>query len=67
MTYPNENIYQGEWVEGKAWGEGTFVKKGTSIYIGQWKNDQQHGKGKEMWEKGAIVYSGDFLEGEKTG
>jgi len=20
-----------------------------------------------MWEKGAIVYSGDFLDGEKTG
>lgn len=40
MTYPNGNIYQGEWVEGKAQGEGTFVKKGTSIYIGQWKNDK---------------------------
>lgn len=26
-----------------------------------------HGKGKEMWVKDKIIYTGDFLEGEKTG
>jgi hypothetical protein len=37
------------------------------MYDGQWKNDLQHGKGKEVWNQGQIVYTGDFLEGKKTG
>jgi len=36
------------------------------MYDGQWKNDLQHGKGKEVWNQGQIVYTGDFLEGKKN-
>lgn len=36
------------------------------MYDGEWKNDQYHGKGIELWDHGAIVYEGQFLDGEKT-
>ncbi len=34
------------------------------IYGGDWKNDKQHGKGKEQWPDDTI-YEGDYLNGQK--
>lgn len=67
MTHANGDIYQGEWHEGKANGQGVFVDIEGSMYEGAWSNDQQHGKGTETWNKGQIKYTGDFQEGKKTG
>ena len=36
-------------------------------YEGQWSDDKQHGKGKEVWSNGAETYEGDFVEGKKNG
>ena len=37
MTYANGDIYQGEWVNGKAHGVGVFVdKEDQTIYEGDW-------------------------------
>tara|TARA_B110000285_G_C14919470_1_gene511888 strand:- start:135 stop:392 length:258 start_codon:yes stop_codon:yes gene_type:complete len=67
MSHSNGDIYQGQWRNGKAQGFGVFLDYDGSMYDGQWKNDLQHGKGKEVWNQGQIVYTGDFLEGKKTG
>ena len=34
MTYSNGDIYFGNWKDGKANGDGIFVKKDGPIYIG---------------------------------
>lgn len=67
MTHANGDIYQGEWQDGKAHGQGVFVDKDGSLYDGSWNQDRQHGFGTEMWNRGQIVYRGDFVEGKKTG
>ena len=36
-------------------------------YEGNWKDDKQHGKGKETWNNGDETYEGDFIEGKKNG
>lgn len=67
MTHTNGDIYQGEWQEGKACGKGVFIDQQGSMYEGEWKNDAYHGKGTEQWNYNQIVYTGDFVEGQKTG
>ena len=67
MTHANGDIYQGEWKGGKANGFGVFVDTHGSMYEGTWKDDQQHGNGTESWNYHKIKYSGDFVDGKKSG
>jgi hypothetical protein len=67
MTHSNGDIYQGEWQDGKACGNGVFIDQQGSMYEGQWKNDAYHGKGTEQWNYNQIIYTGDFVDGQKTG
>jgi len=67
MIHANGDIYQGEWKEGKANGQGVFIDQKGSMYDGMWLNDMYHGKGTEQWNYNKIVYTGDFVEGKKTG
>jgi hypothetical protein len=39
MTHANGDIYQGEWVDGKANGMGVFVDTNGSMYEGMWQDD----------------------------
>ena len=39
MTHANGDIYQGQWLDGKANGKGTFIDTCGSIYEGEWKDD----------------------------
>jgi hypothetical protein len=65
MYHIDGDIYEGEWLNNKANGEGKFIHKGI-IYEGQWKNDKQNGHGKESWKDGSY-YEGDFVNGKKEG
>lgn len=67
MTHANGDIYQGEWKEGKACGAGIFIDKLGSMYEGEWYNDLYHGRGTEQWDFNKIVYTGEFVQGQKTG
>ena len=68
MTYANGDIYQGDWLDGKAHGNGVFVNKGAaSMYEGQWEQDKQHGQGVETWNEGRNIYNGGWVEGQMTG
>lgn len=40
MTHTDGDIYQGDWVNGKANGYGTFIDDEGSIYEGPWVDDK---------------------------
>lgn len=68
MRQPNGSTYWGDWVDGKASGQGLYycsIEK--SIYDGAWVDDQQQGKGSEAWQEGAVRFEGDYVDGQKTG
>ena len=37
------------------------------MYVGDWANDMQSGHGVEYWDYNKIMYSGDFINGRKSG
>lgn len=37
------------------------------MYEGEWLNDQQHGYGSESWNYNKIKYTGQFVDGKKSG
>ena len=38
-------MYEGEWREGKRWGNGTWTSKDGCVYRGEWKDNTCEGKG----------------------
>ena len=42
-TYPDGASYDGDWIEGKWEGVGTFRWADGRVYVGEFKNDKQHG------------------------
>ena len=47
MTHSNGDVYQGEWKDGMACGQGVFIDTKGSMYDGEWLDDAYHGKGTE--------------------
>jgi hypothetical protein len=43
------------------------VDTNGSMYEGEWLNDQQHGYGSESWNYNKIKYTGQFVNGAKSG
>ena len=61
----NFDVYEGEWKEDRAFGDGIYKNK-KFIYSGQWKDDQFNGSGTlEIFDES--IYEGEFLEGSKDG
>jgi len=78
MTYPNRNIYQGTFCNGqKESGRMVYVSprdvlwRNNSIwqstYLGDWKNDKWHGKGKLFTCSSTGRYEGNWENGEPSG
>ena len=42
-------MYEGNWVDNRANGFGKYISEEVK-YEGEWKNDQQEGKGVETWD-----------------
>jgi hypothetical protein len=62
---PCENSYDGDWLNGKRHGQGTFMWLGGAddcavTYEGGWENDCIHGKGVIKWPDGR-VFIGSFV------
>ena len=46
FTWPNGNVYDGQWKEDRREGTGTQRDMDGSVYAGQWLSNKKHGKGK---------------------
>ena len=66
LMHPNGDIYEGQWLDGQASGEGTYITTDGSKYVGQWKNDKQHGTGVDEWlvTNFMIIQNGSRYEGD---
>ena len=68
MTYsssPDSNTsvqerYDGEWVEGKMQGRGTYHYSDGSVYDGMWMSGKMQGKGVFLYPNGN-KYEGEFF------
>ncbi|CAF1308496.1 unnamed protein product [Rotaria sordida] len=58
--YALRNYYEGNFVDGRRHGQGTFYYSSGTKYIGEWKADQKHGKGKVILRNGTVIEA-DFL------
>lgn len=69
MTYPNGDVYEGEWNEDKMHGDGTYVYKKTGdIYSGSWVNGKKQGYGRYEFEADRSMMVGNWENGQfKTG
>ena len=57
-----ENIkYEGDFIEDKYEGNGKYTFKSGEYYIGEWKNNLRHGKGKFYHKNGIIQFEGDYV------
>ena len=65
-THPSGDVYEGDWVDGKQHGKGTYTSSDGNVYEGDWVDDKQHGKGTYTWPDGN-VYEGDWMDGKHTG
>ena len=59
LTLQNGNQYQGEWLNGKPSGFGTYTWKDGSHYAGQFLCGELHGTGTKTWSSGKI-YAGEW-------
>jgi len=59
-------VYEGEFLNNKAHGKGSYTLADGMKYIGEWKDDIQEGEGEEIFPDGTR-YKGTFKDGEKNG
>lgn len=52
-------------IMGNAIGEGRLIESNGTFYIGEFLNEEKHGKGVE--NEDGIIYDGEFENNEKTG
>ena len=60
--YTNQDIYEGEFIDGKANGFGKYIQKDGTQYESYWINSQPHGRG-EMRNLDGSFYSGEYVNG----
>jgi len=65
-TWPNGDIYIGEWKNQMRNGRGRFLWANGNMYAGTWKNDQKEGKGRIFYACGNI-YEGEFKNDLENG
>eukprot|EP00984_Skeletonema_dohrnii_P009403 scaffold3604_cov83-Skeletonema_dohrnii-CCMP3373.AAC.6 len=44
-TFPNSNVYEGDWKDDKMHGEGKMTYANGVVYDGHWRDDKKHGEG----------------------
>lgn len=65
--YNNGSKYEGNWVNGKFQGKGTFTRSdGSLMYKGEWENDLINGYGVYLWTDGN-KYEGNWVNDKQNG
>jgi antitoxin component YwqK of YwqJK toxin-antitoxin module len=63
----NNESYEGEFVDGIYDGRGTYYwKNGNVKFVGNWKNNKRHGKGK-IYENNSLIFNGMWKDNHKNG
>ena len=65
-TYPNGEVFTGQWEFQERNGLGTLKYADGRVYVGEFKDGLRHGKGTLTWPSGR-KYEGDFVRGSRTG
>lgn len=65
-TYPNGDVYNGGWKEGKPFGKGKMLYSNGDVYEGEFLNSQYNGRGRLTKPNGDYV-QGCWIVGEKNG
>jgi hypothetical protein len=65
-TYPNGDVYTGEWLDDYPHGKGKFTYANGEVYEGEWLERQRHGKGKFSGVNGEF-YRGEWFKGKRHG
>lgn len=60
------DIYEGDFYNGKLWGDGKIYFANGNKYIGEFENGKMHGKGQFYWKDGRS-YVGEYVKGKKDG
>lgn len=67
MVYPSGDIYEGEWLDNKMHGEGSYTYKKTGdIYSGSWSGNKKNGRGRYECASDSSVLSGAWVDGNIT-
>ena len=70
MLYANGDIYEGDWVNGRRAGQGSFkwfAPGRSGVYEGQWRNDRRNGYGREFFAPENAVYEGTYSNDRPQG
>ncbi|MBP6002812.1 MAG: hypothetical protein KA746_05210 [Pyrinomonadaceae bacterium] len=65
-AYSNGDNYEGDFVNGKHHGQGTYRTKEGQVYVGQFAKGNYSGRGKITFANGE-TYDGDWVNNERTG
>ncbi|KAG5460858.1 MAG: hypothetical protein BJ554DRAFT_7044 [Olpidium bornovanus] len=64
--FPNKDVYEGTYVNGKREGTGTYSFHSGARYTGGYHNNLREGKGRLVYPDGSR-YSGDWKQGKRNG
>jgi len=64
--FPNKDVYDGTYVDGKREGTGTYSFHSGARYTGGYRNNLREGKGRMVFPDGSR-YSGDWMQGKRNG
>lgn len=62
MIYANENIYEGQWHEGKRNGYGVLTKRNGDHFEGHWVNGMREGQGSYFYHDKNKLFVGEWCE-----
>ena len=65
-TWPDGDIYVGEWLDDKLNGQGTYTYANGATYVGEHKDDKRNGQGTATWPNGDI-YVGEYKDDKRNG
>ena len=68
MIYSDENIYEGQWHEGKRNGYGVLTKRNGDHFEGHWVNNMREGQGSYYYHDKNKLFVGEWVSDQpKTG